>query len=510
MTGAVHRLAVRNVSKAFPGVKALDDVSLTLAEGQIHALLGENGAGKSTLIKVLTGVHRPDSGEVTIDGTARHFNSPHESIAAGIGVVHQERNLIPRFSVGENIMLEQLPTRRGFVDYESVYREASKWLDALNLHIDPRVPVNRLSAAQMQLVEIAKALSMRSRILLMDEPTASITPHETTVLFKLLRDLRDDGVTVVFVSHKLEEVFEICDHVTVLRDGQNACESRPMEGLTRSDVVKLMIGREEQIADLGKRTIVAGTPALELEHVSTSLGHRDIGLKVAPGEILGLYGLVGAGRSELARAIIGAEKITDGIVRIAGKPVTVDTVAQAVHQHRIGYVSEDRKGEGLILAHSIIRNVAMTVWQRIKGAAFWLHSGRERAIVTPLAGRLEIRAPSLSQKVGNLSGGNQQKVSVAKWLAANIEILIIDEPTVGIDVKTKTYLHELIAELAATGKAIILISSDMPEMIALADRIMVMNAFSMVGEIENSRDYDSISQRIMACIHETDAPAQVA
>ncbi|MGF1626773.1 MAG: sugar ABC transporter ATP-binding protein [Alphaproteobacteria bacterium] len=501
------QLAVLEVSKAFPGVQALDSVSLTLEPGQIHALLGENGAGKSTLIKILTGVHRPDTGEVRLRGQPLAFQTPRDAIAAGIGVVHQERNLIPRFSAGENIMLEQLPTRHGLVDYDAVHREAGRWLDALNLHIDPRTPVHRLSPAQMQLVEIAKALSMRSRILLLDEPTASITPHETEVLFRLLQALRDDGVTIVFVSHKLEEVFQICDHVTVLRDGRNACHSQPIAGMTRTDVVRLMIGRDEQIARLGERKIAEGTPALELEDVTTAIGHRGISLHVARGEILGLYGLVGAGRSELAKAIIGADRITGGAVRVAGEPVAIADVARAVHRHRIGYVSEDRKREGLILAHSIVRNVAMTVWRRLAGAMGWLNRGRERAVAVPLAGRLEIRAPSLAQKVGNLSGGNQQKVSVAKWLAANVEILIIDEPTVGIDVKTKTYLHELIWELASGGTAIILISSDMPEMIALADRIMVMNAFSVVGEIANTRDYDAISQRIMACIHDTDEAA---
>ena len=507
MTAQDTQLAVRGVSKSFPGVKALDGVSLSLGQGQIHALLGENGAGKSTLIKILTGVHRPDSGEVTLHGEARHFHTPHDAIAAGIGVVHQERNLIPRFSVGENIMLEQLPTRGGLVDYATVHAEARRWLDALNLHIDPRVPVYRLSAAQMQLVEIAKALSMRSRILLMDEPTASITPHETEVLFRLLRDLRDDGVTIVFVSHKLEEVFEICDHVTVLRDGRNACESRALAGMNRGDVIKLMIGREEQIANLGSRPKPTGEPALSLAGVETALGHRDVSFQVGRGEIVGLYGLVGAGRSELARAIIGAERITGGSLEVEGNRVAGGDVATAVHRHRIGYVSEDRKGEGLILGHSIVRNVAMTVWRKLRGAMAWMHGRRERAVVAPLAERLEIRTPSLAQRVGNLSGGNQQKVSVAKWLAADVNILIIDEPTVGIDVKTKAYLHELIWELASGGKAILLISSDMPEMIALADRIMVMNEFALVGEIDNTRDYESMSRQIMAAIHGSDHAA---
>ncbi|MHA1571441.1 MAG: ATP-binding cassette domain-containing protein, partial [Alphaproteobacteria bacterium] len=254
MTDAL--LEVRGAIKDFPGVRALDNVSMRLEGGQIHALLGENGAGKSTLIKILTGVHRPDAGDVLLRGESQRFQSPRDAIAAGISVVHQERNLINRFSVGENILLETLPTKFGLVDYDAVFEQAKPWLEALDLQMDPRIPVGDLSAAQMQLVEIAKALSLQTKILLLDEPTASITPHETESLFKLLNKLRDDGVCIVFVSHKLEEVFALCDRVTVLRDGRNACESRLLKGLSRGDIVKLMIGREEQVAQFGSKDIL--------------------------------------------------------------------------------------------------------------------------------------------------------------------------------------------------------------------------------------------------------------
>ena len=262
MTDAL--LDIRGATKDFPGVRTLDNVSMRLEGGQIHALLGENGAGKSTLIKILTGVHQPDAGEVHLHGVNQRFQTPRDAIAAGISVVHQERNLINRFSVGENILLETLPTKFGLVDYNAVFEQAKPWLEALNLHMDPRTPVGELSAAQMQLVEIAKALSLQTKILLLDEPTASITPHETEALFKLLSRLRDDGVCIVFVSHKLEEVFALCDRVTVLRDGRNACESRPLEGLTRADIVKLMIGREEQVAQFGTKNIIEEPPALSV------------------------------------------------------------------------------------------------------------------------------------------------------------------------------------------------------------------------------------------------------
>lgn len=500
------KLVITGAGKAFPGVQALDDVSLTLESGSIHALLGENGAGKSTLIKIITGVHRPDDGTVLLDGEPVHFTSPRDAIANGISAVHQERNLIPRFSVAENIMLERLPAHGGLVDYGEVREAARRFMAPLGLDIDPDIPVRNLSVARMQLVEIAKALSLDARLLVLDEPTASITLHETETLFRLLRELRDKGVAVLFVSHKLDEVFELCDSVTVLRDGRNACASRPLEGLDRAGVVHLMIGREEQAVRRTERT-ATGAPVLALRNVGTELGHRNIDLEVRPGEIVGLYGLVGAGRTELAKAIIGAARVTSGEVQVDGRSVTIDSVATALARHRIGYVSEDRKHEGLILMHSVRRNVAVTVWRRIVRALGWLPDRAERDAVMPYVERLQVRTPSLAQPVSLLSGGNQQKVSVAKWIAAEVRILIIDEPTVGIDIQTKVYLHELIHELAAAGTAIILISSDMPEMISLADRIVVMAEFEAVGEIANDHDAARMSDAIMARIHKVDGAA---
>lgn len=497
-------LSVKQVSKFFPGVRALDNVNFDLEGGSIHALLGENGAGKSTLIKLLTGVYTPETGTISVDGENRHFASPRDALTAGIGVVHQERNLIPFFSVGENIMLERLPARRGLVDYAAVWDEAAVWIDALDVGVDPRAQVDTLSVAQMQLVEIAKALAQRSHILLLDEPTASLTPHETERLFELLNKLRDDGTALVFVSHKLEEVFELCDQVTVLRDGKNACQSQQLATLDRQQLVKLMIGRDEQIAKLPERTLDQTNAALQLDRVATTFGHRDISFTLRRGEVLGLYGLVGSGRTELAKTIIGAEShsITSGELKVHGDAATIDSVTEALGQYRMGYISEDRKQEGLILTHSITRNIAIPVWDRLKNVLGLLSNRRERKAVVPLVERLDIRTPSLAQITGNLSGGNQQKVSVAKWLAAKSEILIIDEPTVGIDIKTKNYLHELIWELASEGTAVLLISSDMPEMIVLADRILVMNNFQIAGEVNNTRDYDEMSTAIMHSIHE--------
>jgi ribose transport system ATP-binding protein len=499
-------LEVSGVYKSFPGVKALADVGLVLRPGAVHALLGENGAGKSTLIKIVTGVYQPDAGELQLEGRAVRFSGPRAAIAAGIGAVHQERNLIPRFSVGENIGLERLGGGwlKG-VDYAALHADARKWLDVLELDIDTRLPVSELNVARRQLVEIAKALSLRSRVLLLDEPTASLTPQEAQVLFRVLRKLRSEGASLLLVSHKLEEVQEICDEVTVLRDGRNACANQPMAGLVRQDLVRLMIGRNEIIPSVSPRTREDAPTLLELRGVSTALGHAKIDLSVRKGEIVGLYGLVGAGRTELAKCVLGLHRITAGELLVEGEPRRIGSVAEAIHRHGIGYVSEDRKQEGLILAHSVLDNAGITVWRKLSGRLGLLRDGAVRARVGPIISELEVRTPSLAQTVGNLSGGNQQKVSVAKWLAAGVKILMVDEPTVGVDVKTKAYIHELLRRLAQDGAAILLISSDMPEMIALADRIVVMDGYRITGELANSRVYDPMSEAIMACIHRTAA-----
>ncbi|MND43650.1 Ribose import ATP-binding protein RbsA [compost metagenome] len=491
----------RNIEKVFPGVRALKGVNLSLEPGSIHALLGENGAGKSTLIKVITGVHHQSSGQILVDGEEVRFANPREAIARGIGVVHQERNLIPRFSIAENIHMEKLGAHYlKPIDYAALNRDARRWLQALNLDIDPATPVSELSVAQMQLVEIAKALSLQSRVLLLDEPTTSLTPSETDNLFRILRRLRDDGASLVFVSHKLEEVLDICDRVTVLRDGENACESRSMEGLGRQDLVRLMIGRAEGGGGWRKRAVEDKPTVLELQGVSTAIGHRDVSLSVRKGEIVGLYGLVGAGRTELAKSIMGKFAVTEGEVRIAGRLARIRSVAEAIHEYGVGYVSEDRKGDGLILQHSVLANAGVPIWRKLSNAFGVLSDSRIRAAVTPFLQKLEVKTPSLSQTVGNLSGGNQQKISVAKWLAADVKLLIVDEPSVGIDIKTKAYLHDLLRELADAGTAILVITSDMPEMVALADRIIVMDSYRVQGTIENDGVYSSMSHEIMDMI----------
>jgi ribose transport system ATP-binding protein len=507
-TDSVSRpaLELRQIAKAFPGVQALSDVDFVLRYGEVHALVGENGAGKSTLLKIVTGVYRPDTGTISVDGTERHFHSPRDAIEAGIGTVYQERNLIPLFSVAENITLERPPTStRGLIDAPKMVEEARRWLTTLDVGIDPRATVDQLSVAQMQLVEIAKALSLQSRILLLDEPTASITPHEAERLFAILRRLRDDGAAILFVSHKLEEIFALCDCVTVLRDGRLVASGADLRALDRDRLVTFMIGRAEEVSDLPPKSLDPNRPLLEIRRLTTASGTREASFALHAGEVLGLYGLVGAGRSELARALIGDDPILDGEVLVAGVPARIGDSRIALDRYGIGYVSENRQTEGLILAHSVQANVAVTVWRRLRNVLGWVSDRQERDEVMPFVRRLDVKTPSLEQAVGNLSGGNQQKVSLAKWLAAKTRILIIDEPTVGIDVKTKHELHRLIWDLAGQGLAILLISSDLPEMILLADRILVMKDHQIIGEVANSHRYDDASEAIMRLIHAADA-----
>jgi ribose transport system ATP-binding protein len=488
--------------KVFPGVRALDGATLTLTPGSVHALLGENGAGKSTLIKILTGVYRPDGGRILLgDGREAHFAGPQDAQRAGIGVVHQERNLIPAFSVAENIALQAVPKRFGFVDRAAMRAMARRCLDQLDVHIDVDRPVSSLSVAQSQLVEIAKALAVDSTVLLLDEPTASLTSDEADRLFGVVGRLRDAGHAVVLVSHKLEEVFAVADTVTVLRDGRSVAEAHALTDYTREQIVDMMVGRAQAELTLAASSVDQNAvPALELVDVSTESGHQDVSLRVRPGEILGLYGLVGAGRSELARAVLGVDRITGGQVLVHGKPARIGSVGDALRRHRMGYVTENRKEEGVFLDQPITRNMAVTVWRRLAHAGL-VRERDEKALVTTYQGRLGMRISGPGQLAGQLSGGNQQKLSLAKWLAADCDILVIDEPTVGIDVRTKAAFHELIVGLAASGLAILLISSDLPEMITLADRIMVMREYEIVGEVNNDHRYDTTSQQVIRLIH---------
>ena len=497
------KLEICNISKSFPGVKALDDVSITFNPGEVHALIGENGAGKSTLIKAICGIHKADSGDIIADGTKLDLGSLKEGMQSGITIVNQEIQVFSESSLAENIMMDKLENyRTSFgIDWARMNEEARVYLRKVGLHIDPEHPIGGLSAAQKQLVQIAKALSRDAEVILLDEPTSSITENEAKLLFELIRELKEKGIAMIFVSHKLEEVMEICDMVTVLRDGKHVA-SVPMDGLTKEDIIEMMIGRKMQVEvydaiDAENQPIV-----LKTRNVTTPGMIRNASIDLHKGEILGFYGLVGSGRTELAKTIIGYYQKAAGDIEIHGKPAEISNVAQCLDEHRVGYISENRKEDGLFLDFDIETNLTMTIWKRLAdkfSRAIDLKAIENRA--TDLVAELDVRSTGIHQEVGNLSGGNQQKISIGKWLAADCDILIIDEPTVGVDVGAKSTIHKIIWDLAANqGKSIILISSEMPEMISLATRVLVFKEQEITGEVAGmnggQRAYEDVSHDI--------------
>ena len=401
----------------------------------------------------------------------------------------------------ENITLHNPPLRFGVIDRAERTRLAKQALQTLGFEIDLNERVKNLSVAQMQLVEIAKALVTNAKIILLDEPTASITGSETTKLFDVVRKLKAQGTAVLFVSHKLEEVYEICDTVTVLRDGVSVLESKPLSDFKQGEIVDLMVGRHlAQRKNVIRKIDRTKTPVIELKNLSTALGHKNINLSLYPGEVLGMYGLVGAGRSELARSILGLHAVTAGEIILNGNQIKIKNFRDALHKFRIGYVTENRKEEGLFLDFPVRKNISVTILSKILQKLSIINPKKEDDVASKYVDRLGIKVVDNNQLALTLSGGNQQKVSVSKWLAAETKILVIDEPTVGVDVRTKASFHELITQLADEGLSIILISSDLAEMVAIADRILVMRRYELVGDLDNSKDYQNMSRSIMNSI----------
>lgn len=478
-------LELQGIGKSFPGVRALHDISVTFGQGEVHALLGENGAGKSTLIKIISGFYQPDSGTVHLDGAPLNLRNFTEGLKHGIAVVNQEIQIVPDVSVAENIMLERLDHYRSVwgLRWKALNAEAARLMALVGLELRPEDRAGGLSAAQKQLTQIAKALAVNAKVLLLDEPTSSITLHEAEKLFTIVRGLRDQGVTVIFVSHKIEEIFALCDKVTVIRDGLMV-GTVETKAIKTNELVAMMIGREYAVKQLGVLNIGDET-VLEVKNAFSPGKIHDASFHLKKGEILGFYGLVGAGRTQLARILIGEDAAGTAEITIRGKKVTIRSVAEAVHQHRLAYITENRKEEGLILDFSVGTNMAVTIWERFRHAVSRVINDKKiRQINQNSVQEMSIKTPSLEQLVKNLSGGNQQKVSIAKWLNADCDILIIDEPTVGVDVGAKAQIHDLIWNLASQqGKSIILISSDMPELITLARRILVFRDQRIVGEI---------------------------
>ncbi|MBA3325497.1 MAG: sugar ABC transporter ATP-binding protein [Rhodobacteraceae bacterium] len=473
------RLEINKLAKTFPGVRALDDVSLTVDAGEIRALLGENGAGKSTLGKIVAGVYARDSGAVLVDGAEIGEIDEREAGRLGIGIVHQEGSLFPHLSVAENIFAGRQPTGfLGQVDVRDMRSRSAALIEQLGVSIDPRLKVAALSPAQAQIVEIAKALSRDLRILILDEPTAALTLTETEKLFDVVRRLARDGVSIVYVSHRLAEIFALCQSVTVLKDGRLA-GTRAVRETSTDELIRLMVGRDVHLAR-GNGTMVLGAPVLEAEDVSAPPLVRAASVTVRAGEIVCLAGLIGSGRSEFCEAIFGARRCR-GSIRIAGKAITPSGPWDG-KRAGIGMVPEDRKASGLFVGMDIVNNIAATVLSKVSSGVNFSNAKAE-ALAQSFVGELRIATPSVRQIVGNLSGGNQQKVLLAKWLAMEPRLLIVDEPTRGVDVGARSEIYRLLRALAARGVAVLVVSSDLPEVLALADRIVVMAEGRTVGEL---------------------------
>ena len=492
-------LELQSISKHFPGVRALDEVSLAFAPGQIHALVGENGAGKSTLLKIVTGIYQPDAGQIRFDGAPLRVRNCRDCLDRGIGLVHQEIQVVAEASVAENIMLDKLDafSRWGRLDWPRLVEQARAAMARVGLDIDPQAPIGALSAAHKQLVQIARVLSAEARVLLLDEPTSSLTEHEAARLFGMLRQLREAGVAIVFVSHKFDEVYQIAERVSVLRDGRHV-GTRALAGLPRAELIELMIGRRAETASFGMPVVDRAREVLRVEGLHAPGRAHEVSFSLHAGEILGWYGLVGAGRTELARLLVGAEQAERGAVYVHGAKAQIGSVADSLYTYSMGYVTENRKEEGLLLESAVRTNLGITIWERIVGAFTRRIDDRaETQAAQSLVAALDIRTTGLEQEVATLSGGNQQKVSLGKWLAAGCDILIVDEPTVGVDIQAKAQIHRLLWDLAAKeGKAIILISSDMPEIIGLAGRILVFKDKQIVHEIAEIGDYEAASRAI--------------
>lgn len=488
-------LQLKGVTKRFPGVVALKDVSVEFLPGEIHALLGENGAGKSTLMKIICGIHQPSEGTILLNDDRVQFRDFNDAINHQISIVNQEIQVIPMSSIAENIVLDKIKrfTHNGKVDWGEVNCFAKKYLDMVGLDIPPTTTIGQLSAAQKQLIQIAKGLAADAKLLLLDEPTSSLTQKEANVLIKIVKKLKEDGVAIIFVSHKIEEVMELCDKITVLRDGEYI-GTEFCHDITKQQIITMMIGRETEDKFLGHLDIDQGEKVLEVKALTQKNRFKNLNFHLNKGEILGFYGLVGSGRTELAKIIIGEDTYDSGEIYINGKKAKIKSMADSLHKYQLGYVSENRKEEGLILSETIQTNIAVTIWNKIVHRIFrFIEAKKECTITEDMIQKLSIKTPSSQQQVGLLSGGNQQKVSISKWLAADCDILIIDEPSVGVDIGAKEYIHQLIWDLAKVeGKSIIVISSDMPEIITLARRLLIFKDFQIIGEINdlNGKEYD--------------------
>jgi ABC-type sugar transport system ATPase subunit len=494
-TDAVPAVRLRGITKDFPGVRALESIDLEVRAGSCHALVGENGAGKSTLGKILAGLHQPDKGTLEVHGNAVVFADPRDAEAAGIGMVHQELLFCENLSVAENLTLGHAPRRWGvFVDRAAMARRARELLGAIGAEIDPWQTVGALHVSQLQLVQIAAAVGRGARILIFDEPTSSLSQTESERLFALIQNLQRQGVTIIYVSHRLEEVFLLCDTVSVLRDGQHVA-TRPTRDHDRASLVREMIGRPLENYTPSLQTDV-GEELLRVEGLSSPGAFHDLSFTLHRGEILGVAGLVGAGRTELAEALFGLDPEATGRVLMRGQALPLGSPQRALHAG-LGLVPEDRKRHGLVLSMNACENISLPILERFSRGGF-VRQDRERGLARSFFERLSIRAPHTETPVAVLSGGNQQKVVLARWLAARCEVLLVDEPTRGVDVGAKAEMHDLIGATARNGAGVLLISSELPELISLATRIIVLREGRFAGEVPRAQANQETLMRLMA------------
>ncbi|MEN2736382.1 sugar ABC transporter ATP-binding protein [Microbacterium sp. X-17] len=484
MTTSNNAVEMRAVSKAFSGVVVLDDVDFDVRPGEVHALAGGNGAGKSTLMKILQGVYQADAGEILVDGAPTRIDSIHSAKAAGIGMVFQEFSLVPSLTVARNILLGAEPlTRLGLIDERAVVRQAAEVFARMGVDIDPRAEVGRLGTAYWQLTEIAKALSQDARVLIMDEPTASLARHETEALFELIGRLKARGISIIYISHRMDEVYRIADRITVLRDGRRLFTA-PLSAVTPEEIVEGIVGRriEGQLTYRSRDTVEHdGPPLLEVRGLTAGDRVRDASFSLRRGEIVGLAGLMGSGRTELARALFGIDRANAGEVLVNGRPVVLSSPKRAIASG-LALVPEDRREQGLVLDHSVRENLLLPLLDEVRHGPL-LSTAESRRLSASLIERLRIKVSHPGRPVRLLSGGNQQKVVIAKWLGTEPDVLILDEPTAGVDIGTKSEILDRVRDLAASGKAVIVISSEYPELLAVSDRILIIREGSIVREL---------------------------
>ena len=485
MNQTSNYIQFEGISKTFPGVKALDDITFGAHKGSVHGLIGENGAGKSTLLKILSGAYQPTSGRIKIDGRDVKFANASAAIAAGVAVIYQELQLVPELTVAENIFLGHLPASKyGWVDKKALLHKAMTELERIGENFSPNTRLSRLSIAQRQMVEIAKALSQGARIIAFDEPTSSLSERETKQLFKIIADLKAQGKVIFYVSHRMEEIFTVCDAVTVFRDGQHVRTELDMTKVDNDSLVKWMVGRE--LSDIyNYRSRPTGAELIKVKDLTGKGLTAPASFKINKGEIVGFFGLVGAGRTELMRLIFGAEKTTGGQITLNGKNYHSSRPSHAI-RNRIAYLPEDRKQDGVLPIATVEENINITSRPNHSSGRFWLNNNWEKKNALDQIRSLRVKTPSVKQLMKNLSGGNQQKTILGRWLSEKVDLLLFDEPTRGIDVGAKSEIYEITYKLAEEGTGIIVISSDLPEVLGISDRIIVMREGKIAGELNRS------------------------